>query len=83
MGGDNQEIAYTSEHTDTSCDDSGDSKLAAHARTLDPAQEHTNGGELKHLQMRSTDFGLGNLPTEVEPGAEAQVTEGIGNMGTW
>ena len=58
-------------------------EIAAHARTLDPAQEHTNGGELKHLQMRSTDFGLGNLPTEVEPGAEAQVTEGIGNMGTW
>ena len=40
-------------------------------------------GELKHLQMRSTDFGLGNLPTELEPGAEAQVTAGMGNMGTW
>lgn len=40
-------------------------------------------GELKHLQMRSTDLGLGNLPTELEPGAEAQVTAGIGNMGTW
>ena len=38
--------------------------------------------ELKHLQMRSTDFGLGNFPTELEPRAEAQVTEGMGNMGT-
>ena len=40
-------------------------------------------GELKHLLMRSTDFGLGNLPTELEPGAEAQVTAGMGNMWTW
>ena len=38
--------------------------------------------EVKHLQMRSTDFGLGNFPTELEPRAEAQVTEGMGNMGT-
>jgi hypothetical protein len=47
----------------------------------DPSAAQSFCPQYGYSQIRSTDFGLGNLPTELAPGAEAQVTAGTGNMG--